>query len=345
MREPKMKGYSYLGGRDAGNEANYALPFVGNNGGNSLTTRLIEPNADFRVHFNRMPFEFFHSLADHPLFRLPRLLELARVTRQHRPSDLYWNAGDTIRVDQRWDQMGPKPFLVEEALQHIENAGAWITIHHAQNDPEYAALFDQCMEEFEELTGVNVRKVMKVDDALIFITSPRRITTYHIDRECNFLLQIRGEKTIYVFDQNDREVLPEDEKERFWAVDTNAAFYKREFQHRARSFRLVPGNGVHIPVNAPHWVQNDNNISISLSVNFMWKDSELANIYCANFLLRKLGINPLPPKQSGFRDAAKNAAITIGFVPARYVARSAVRLMRRLKRTGLRKDYRVCDYD
>ena len=64
------------------------------------------------------------------------------------------------------------------------------------------------MREFEGLTGVNFKKVMRMEDALIFVTSPRRVTPYHIDRECNFLLQIRGEKNLYVFDRNDQEDCP-----------------------------------------------------------------------------------------------------------------------------------------
>jgi hypothetical protein len=84
-------------------------------------------------------------------------------------------------------------------------------------------------------------------------------------------------------------------------------------------------------VNAPHWVKNDPNVSISLSVNFTWKDSERANAYPANFLLRKLGIHPRPPKQSPVTDATKNAVIAVTFVPAFSMARGTVRLMRRLK--------------
>jgi len=253
------------------------------------------------------------------------------VTRRDPPRDLYYDAGPDIRPDQRWDQMGPKPFVVEEALHRIESCGAWVTLHQAQEDPEYGELFHACMREFEALTGVDFVKVMKVEDALIFITSPRRVTPYHIDRECNFLLQIRGEKNLYVFDRNDPDVLPVNEVERFWAVDNNAAVYKPQFQNRATTYRLVPGNGVHIPVNNPHWVQNDDNVSISLSVNFTWKDWERANIHRANFLLRKLGISPRPPHQSPFVDATKNAVIASSYMPAFNMARGAVRFLRRLK--------------
>ena len=296
-----------------------------------IELKFIQPGDVFRGSFNRSPFEFQHKLAGHPLFALPRLLELARATREQRPRDLYYDAGSDIRVNQRWDQIGPKQFPVEEALHRIENCGAWVTLHQAQKDPEYGALFHECMREFESLTGVDFHKVMRVEDALIFITSPGRVTPYHIDRECNFLLQIRGEKNLYVFDRNDEEVLPVTEIERFWAVDNNAAVYKPQFQNRASTYRLVPGNGVHIPVNNPHWVQNDNNVSISLSVNFTWKDWERANVYRANFLMRKFGMSPTPPKQSRLLDSVKNVVIATSYMPAFNFARGTIRFARRLK--------------
>jgi hypothetical protein len=299
-------------------------------------TRLIQPSDIFASHFNRQSFELFHGLAHHPLFSLPRLLDLAKDTQKHRPGDLYYDAGSDVRVDQRWNQMGPKP-PVEEALRRIDTSGAWITLHQSQKDPEFGQIFDQCMSDFQDFTGINVKEVMKVDDALIFITSPRRVTPYHIDRECNFLLQISGDKTIYVFDQNDRTVLPEQELERFWSVDNNAAVYKKHLQDRAKAYRLIPGNGVHIPVNAPHWAQNDNNVSVSLSVNFTWKDSALGNLYRANFWLRKLGVRPRPPGRSRYGDAIKNSLMAATFVPAAEAARRTVRQLRRFRGREVRK--------
>lgn len=291
---------------------------------------MIVPNDNFRSCFNRIPFEFTHGLAQHPLFTLPHLLELAKATRRNRPNDLYYDVGDDVRIGSRWSEMGPKP-PVEEAMRNIESAGAWVTLHQAQKDSAYGEVFHQCMREFESLTGLRFRDLMQVEDALIFITSPNRITPYHIDRECNFLLQISGHKTIFVFDQKDRDVLPETEIERFWTVDNNAATYKPHFQARALSLRLVPGNGIHIPVNAPHWVKNDDNVSISLSVNFTWKDSAGANVYRANYWLRRLGMKPAPPRESKFVDGVKTAVMASSFVPAVNFARGAVRLSRQLR--------------
>ena len=68
----------------------------------------IEPNDQFRPDFNRLPFQFLHRLADHPLFTLPRLLELARTTRRDRPHDLYYDAGPDIRCRTTMGPDGPQ---------------------------------------------------------------------------------------------------------------------------------------------------------------------------------------------------------------------------------------------
>jgi hypothetical protein len=258
----------------------------------------------FQSSFNRQHFVLRHELTGQPLFELPRLIELARATAAQRPTDLYYDAGVTD-LNQRWGS-APAQFPVDETIRRIDEAGAFIILKRAEHDPAYAQLLDRCMADLLEVSGRELEKKMRRREVIIFITSPRRISTYHIDSETNFLLQVHGQKDISIFSKYDREVLPEEELERFWTVDTNAAVYKPELQNRAAVVRLVPGNGVHIPVNAPHWVQNDDNISVSVSINYHSYDSEYAHLYCANYYLRnKLGIEPVPPARSMLRDALK----------------------------------------
>jgi hypothetical protein len=128
---------------------------------------------------------------------------------------------------------------------------------------------------------------MRRREVIVFITSPNRLTTYHIDSENNFLLQLSGKKEINLFRPEDREVTTEQEIERFYSTDTNSATYKPQLQHRAEVLMMEPGMGVHIPVNAPHWVKNGNNISISVSINYHSYDSEPAAIYRTNHYLRR----------------------------------------------------------
>ena len=288
--------------------------------------RYIVPSPAFKSEFNKRPFVLNHTMADHPLFSLPKLRELALKTQKARPLELYYDAGHNVPIGARWSEMGAGP-PIEEAFERIQDAGAWITIRQAQLDPEYKDVFYGCMRELEAQTGRDFKKLMRIEDAIIFLTSPKRTTTYHIDRECNFLLQISGSKTMFMFDRHDKEVLPELEVEKFWTVDNNAAVYKPEFQDRSTPYRMVPGNGVHIPVNEPHWLQNDDNVSISLSVNFVMKHSERANIYRANHMLRRMGLQPVPPFESPLKDFVKSAAISVSYEPLR----SAKRALRRLR--------------
>jgi hypothetical protein len=263
----------------------------------------------FRENFNRASFEFGHNLTGHPLFRLDRLMELARVTQQTRPGDLYYDAGQEVGINQRWAEI-PKPqFSAADAIQRIEHCGAWIVLKRADKDPEYKVVLDRCMQELEDLTGLSIDKVMKIKEVIMFVTSPKRVTTYHIDRECSLLLQIQGDKQISIFDRNDRTVLPEQDIEKFWSVDANAPRYNPSLQERATVYHLKPGTAVHIPVNFPHWLQNGDNISVSLNLNFQYRDSMRANLYRANFLLRKMGLNPTPPFRSAALDRVKSVAV------------------------------------
>lgn len=258
----------------------------------------------FTDKIDRQRFQFTHALAGHPLFQLSRIVEFVLS----RPSqEFYFDQGEA-RVGQRWNAMPPKSLTLKEAIERIEQAQAWIVINHAERDPEYKQLLDQTLDQL--LAGWDHKDQIKSSEVILFVSSPKRVTTYHIDRECNFLLQIAGEKTIYIFDRDDREVLPEEEIEQFWAIDNNAAKYRPQFQDRALAFRLTPGTGVHIPVNCPHWVKNGDSISISVSINFQFHDRVRGNIYRVNHALRKLGLNPTPPGRMAWKDSLKGAVMT-----------------------------------
>ena len=164
----------------------------------------------------------------------------------------------------------------------------------------------------KRLSGRAIDQDKKSQEAMIFLTSPNRVTAYHIDRECNFLMQVSGEKQINLFDRDDREVVPEHELETFWSKDNNAGVYKPQYQDRAWVYTMRPGTGVHIPVNCPHWLKNGNNVSISLSISYQYQDRRRKNVYQANYYLRKLGWKPTPPGNSHFLDAIKGSAVGAG---------------------------------
>ena len=261
----------------------------------------------FKDSFDAKPFEFQHALTEsHPLFNLAairRLLDVPAVK-----NSIVYDAGN-IRVDQRWETISKVKPPIEEVFDNIGASDGWIMMRFVHRVPEYRQILDECLAEVRKLSGRAVNEDEKSREAILFVTSPNRVTPYHIDRECNFLMQVLGDKAISVFDRNDKDVVPDQELETYWSKDNNAGVYKPQYQERAFQRIMRPGTGVHIPVNFPHWLQNANNVSISFSISYQYKDWARKNVYQANYLLRKMGLNPTPPGRSATLDYTKRMLI------------------------------------
>ncbi|MDQ3255226.1 MAG: cupin-like domain-containing protein [Acidobacteriota bacterium] len=261
--------------------------------------------SSFREQFNRSSFTFSHNLAGSPLFELPRLIELAESLTSKGGGKVAFQSGH-IPVNQGWHSTPSRAPSVIEAIEGIQESGSWVLLKSVQHDPPYRALLERCLTEIEALTGVPLRQEITWSEAYIFIASPRSVTPYHIDHESNFLLQIRGNKEISVFDPDDRSVLTEEEIERYYVGDLSGAVYREENQCKARVYQLTPGMGVHHPIRAPHWVKNGDSYSVSFSVNFFMRAYDRqARVYQCNHYLRKLGIRPTAPGKSSLRDRLK----------------------------------------
>ncbi len=127
----------------------------------------------------------------------------------------------------------------------------------------------------------------------ILLSSPGIITPYHIDHESNLLFQIAGKKEVWLFDPRDPRVLREEEIESFYVGNINAADFRTAAQPLGTLYRLTPGLALHNPPLGPHWVQNGNGVSVSVSLNFSLRSSEpRARVYQMNYYLRRLGWHP-----------------------------------------------------
>jgi hypothetical protein len=272
---------------------------------------------EFRACFNRKPFKIHHRLADHPLFALPRLIELAQHLPQHR---IEYNAGN-LPVSQDPASTPLNGLSVEETIHRIEECNSWMVLKNVELDDEYRGLLDECLEIIKPHSEP-IAAGMYQREAFIFVSSPGSVTPFHIDPENNFLLQVRGTKQVELFDAGDRAVLAESDIEGFFSGAHRNLIYRPEFAGRGQIFDLVPGEGLHFPVIAPHWVRNGPAVSISFSITFRTANSESrAALYRLNNRLRRFGLRPSIVGQSPVRDTVKLGAI--GLVQS---------LKRRLKR-------------
>jgi hypothetical protein len=260
----------------------------------------LEPES-FRAKFPQRPLVIRHHLADHPLFAVPRLLELAKALPE---SCVEYNEGN-IPVN-----MGNRPsprtgLSAEDTIRRIREAHSWMVLKYVENDAAYRGLLNHCLDQVRELSEPLVPG-MCAREGFIFLTSPHAVTPFHLDPEHNFLLQIRGRKLVTMFDPADACVITEADIERGLFGENRNLVYRSECQERGQTFELTPGTGLHFPVAAPHWVKNTEEVSISFSITFRSQISERYGVIRRfNAGLRQRGIPPSPVGRSFLRDSAK----------------------------------------
>ncbi|HMD01736.1 MAG TPA: cupin-like domain-containing protein [Candidatus Baltobacteraceae bacterium] len=270
-----------------------------------LLTR--ERPSSLAADYNRASFQFQHDRHVLEIFDLPQLIEMAARL----PDAAYYSTAEA-GIRDGWKNLGESRPTLRATLESLAESNSLVLLKHCEKDPEHGGIFRAIIDETIERCGTLLRDDVEIARATLVISSPRRITSYHIDAEINFLLQMRGKKTLNVFDPRDPAVLSDQELEAFYSGDWDGAQYKAERQGRANVFELEPGEGIHIPLHAPHWAQNGDDVAVGLSLNFNLRSgAKLAKLYKVNHRLRKAGIRPAPPGVSAWQDRLKLAAFAL----------------------------------
>lgn len=259
----------------------------------------------FLRDFERRPFTVEHSLEGHPALRLERLAELAGALPD---GDMEWNGSDldVVHDPARTQATGLGPV---ETIERIHEVGSWIVLKRIEQDPEFRELLEGVIAGFAgELDDLG-RSPFR-PRGFIFVSSSRAVTPLHLDPEVNFLLQVKGSKSITVFDRTDRALVSAPELERFAAGGHRNVHFDVESAAEGQEFVLGPGHGVHVPLHAPHFVRNGDEVSVSLSVTFQTERSdEERAVLILNHKLRRLGLHPRSHGESPRADRAKHALV------------------------------------
>jgi Cupin-like domain len=246
-----------------------------------------------------------HTLADHPMFGLDALVELAA---RLDPATVEYNRGDLpTGVDP--DAIPANGLSIADTIRGIETNGSWMVMKFVERDPAYGALLKATLDELLPVVTPRTGAMHQLE-AFIFLSSPNSVTPLHFDPEHNILMQLRGTKTMTVFPQTDEEIAPGDAHERFYQGLAHRNLPWRDaYAPRGKAFALTPGDGMYVPVMAPHWVQNGPGVSISFSVT--WRSDwtyAVADAHALNAVLRKTGLNPARPGRYPAQNRAKALA-------------------------------------
>ena len=265
---------------------------------------MIPDSYALRDRYNRRCFLFEHHIHESPLFDLDRLAQL--VCKEPELTRSAYCSCAPASVADRWAAGLPPPESVRDAVQEIATSNSLVMLRHLERSVSVGPLLREIMGQVVAAVGPALRNDIQTARATLLIASPRRITSYHIDSNTNFLFQIRGDKRLSVFDPSDRTLVTPEELEGYYSGNISAAQYKPQRQTDAQVFELHAGSAVHIPSLAPHWAQNLDSVSVALSLNFdLYSVERAGRIHRLNGRLRRLGFLPQAPGGSPWKDEIK----------------------------------------
>jgi hypothetical protein len=152
-----------------------------------------------------------------------------------------------MRTDAKFSEMIEKD-PIATAVRTLPHSCSYVKISNINAvSASYQRILHQASLEVEDLLGEPIVSQTTWAQMTVFLSSPNIVTPYHIDHEANFLCQIAGEKEVWLFNQNDRELLPDIEIEQFYLGNLNGAKYRDYLGKRGKHFRLTPGVAVHHP--------------------------------------------------------------------------------------------------
>ncbi len=246
-----------------------------------------------------------HDLADHPMLSIDALARLAERLPQE---NVEYNSG-RLPIGIAFEDVPANGLSIAETLAGIEHNGSWLVLKFIEHDDAYRALLAETLARFDPAIDAKTGPMLK-QEGFIFVSSPGAVTPLHFDPEHNLLLQLRGTKSMTVFPADDETIAPPDAHERLHAgTGHRNLVWDERFAARGRTFELAAGDGLYVPVMAPHWVQNGREVSVSFSVTwrsaFSYAEAEARGM---NAILRRAGLSPRAPKRFPARNLMKSTA-------------------------------------
>ncbi len=236
----------------------------------------------YRSLWGHQPIRFGHQLHKLDLFGADGLASLIEsYPRRH--FSIIQTSDNTQRRLWREGELGG--LSGREVIEAIGRGRLWLNMRRLNEvDGRYARLLEQLLDEMRQLAPdfVTLRR-----GCGLLISSPRSQVHYHADLPGQALLQIAGRKRLYLYPAEEPFISCE-LLERIAVFDLEIDIpYHSWFDEYALTYDLEPGQMVYWPTNAPHRVENQDCLNISLTIDFLTEPILRAQIVTlANGLLR-----------------------------------------------------------
>jgi hypothetical protein len=191
-----------------------------------------------------------------------------------------------------------------ELLAAVKAGRLWLNLRHANRRlTDFGELADEIAAEKEAAFKT---KIMNRDLGVL-ISSPNARVLYHLDVPLSSLWQVRGEKRIWFYPCEAPFVDPAWLERCVHGLAEGQMPFEPQWDERAETLRLTPGDMITWPQNLPHRVDNGPMLNVSVSMEYMTPPARVrANVLHANGVLRQaLGASPKVQARLGPTMAAK----------------------------------------
>lgn len=257
----------------------------------------------FADAYPETPHIICHNLHDHPLLTIAAIADLGESLPT---KSVEYNKGNLpVGIDP--DSVPANGLTIGDTIRNAQTSGSWAVLKNIEQAPEYQRLLLDLLGELKPCIEIKTGKML-MPQGFIFVSSPNAVTPYHFDPEHNILLQLTGSKIMTQFPAGDPLYAPDETHEGYHTGGHRNLVWQDELAHGGTEWPLSAGQGLFVPVMAPHYVRNGPTVSISLSITWRsdWSFAE-ADARAFNGLLRKLGVIPNAPGR--FPAANKGKAV------------------------------------
>jgi hypothetical protein len=278
---------------------------------NSETNRSIRP----QVPLLQWPQGMFKADAPRPQSGRHRLHEMNLFTdddlidlldRYPRNRLQAWTMGSDPLRREDWKAVDTTGVTGQDLLEAVKRGRLWYNILRLDLfDRKYKEIIETLYSEmaaaspgFQPLSPVGT----------LLLSSPNAMVYYHADAPPTTLFHIRGRKRIWIYPFEERFVSQENMEAIFGSAMDEEVPYSPEFDKEAVCYDLNPGDLVWWPLNAPHRIENMDNLNVSLSTRYQTTESERRKLLynSKRFLRKRLGLRRLSVRESGLGFYAKS---------------------------------------
>ena len=237
--------------------------------------------------WGNQPLRLSHSLHEHELFSRQAL---ARLIESYPPKAYMLVAMGAQGEEKMWREGEIGSLSGEQVIDAIAAGRMWLNLIRVNEiDRRYGALLDDIFAEIEQRVPgyATFRRING-----ILISSPKAQVYYHFDTSGQSLWQIAGGKRVYVYPPVPPFLTqPTLEEVTLYHNEVNIK-YEKWYDEYATVMELGPGQMATWPLNCPHRIENWDQLSVSMTVEYQTKEIRRRGLMnSANGILReKFGI-------------------------------------------------------